>query len=90
MKVRSTQLEEREQHGNEADVVYEGVILNNISGNRPSKYGMNIARKIFTNEELMLGMLSPQKSSSRPSMPRKKADLIKGTQMYFYSCVIAK
>lgn len=55
----------------------EQMDLNEIKGKEPSKYGRNLARKLFSSEELRNGMVSPGKSGLRGKLSPQRCDLIK-------------
>lgn len=56
----------------------EAMDLTSISGSRPSKYSINLAKRLFTDEELSGGMLSPQKTAkSRRALSPRRAEALK-------------
>ena len=57
--------------------------LMDIVGSSSSKFASNIARKIFSEEELINGMLEPQRDSTRVQLEKSRVDLIK-------SCVLLR
>ena len=59
--------------------MFEDRILTDISGNRPSVLAMNVARSLFTGQEIESHRLSPSKRSTkaRPPFPQEKALAIK-------------
>ena len=60
-----------------------GESLMDLPGSSASKFACNIARKLFGEEELINGMLDPQRDSPRVQLERAKIELIK-------SCVLKR
>lgn len=57
--------------------MHEGLDLMKLSGSAPSKFALKISEKIFTDQELIEGMISPQKKASRKALPGEKIDILK-------------
>ena len=57
--------------------MFNGVDLSALLGSQPSKYGINLAKTLFNEEELITGIISPQKQTTRQVLPPEKTSLIK-------------
>ena len=70
-----------------------GIDLTIVPGDRPSRYGMNLARRLLPEHILSDYRLSPQKSgdSSRPPIPEDYSDIIENikgkSQQITISCL---
>lgn len=60
------------------------VDLLKITGSRALQYTLNLARKLFTNEQLETGMLSPQKKGCRPALSPSRSTIMKSRFQSFY------
>ena len=53
--------------------------LSTVHGSSATKYVINVAKKLFSNEELKGSMLSPQKTvKSRPPLSPNRSEKLKG------------
>jgi hypothetical protein len=56
-----------------------------LAGSTPAKFGVNLARKLFSVEELIDGTISPHKKSQRKTLPEEKVFLMKSEHWSLYS-----
>ena len=62
-----------------AEVIHEesGENLMSLEGSTPSVFGINLAKRLFTEEEILTRMIDPQRSTGRPELDSSKVNLIK-------------
>ena len=73
----SSQLETRERKSL-GSVWHNGEDMTKIERKTPKKYGRNLARKYFTEEEMLSQRSNPRKSNSLPSLNAEVLEKIKG------------
>ena len=63
---------------NRPTLMYKGRDLLTISGTLPKDYARNVARFMWSSEELTGRMLSPQRGTKRQDFPQDQKDVFRG------------
>ena len=64
-------------------IVVDGVILNQLPGSTPGKYGINLFKHLFTLDERIKGIAQPEKATKAALDPQKMAQIQKMVENRF-------